>query len=124
MNTEAILDIVFKAVGGLGLLLLGLEYLSDGIQALAGRSMRALIGKFVANRLLAVFTGTVVTAVMQSSTLVTVMIVGFVNSGMLTLSQAIGLIMGANIGTTITNWILVVPIGKYGLPVLGVAAVV
>ena len=124
MSTDAIIEIVFKAVGGLGLLLLGLEFLSDGIQILAGSRMRSIIGKFVANRILATLTGTVVTAVMQSSTLVTVMIVGFVNSGILNLSQAIGLIMGANIGTTITNWILVLPIGKFGLPVLGVAALV
>ena len=124
MNTETIIEIVFKAIGGLGLLLLGLNFMSTGIQALAGSKMRAITRKFVANRLLATLTGTVVTAVMQSSTLVTVMVVGFVNSGILNLAQAVGLIMGANIGTTITNWILVLPVGKFGLPVLGVAALI
>ena len=84
MNTATIIDIAFKAIGGLGLLLLGLEFMSNGLQALAGSKMRSIIAKFVDNRLVACLTGTVVTAVMQSSTLVTVMIVGFVNSGILT----------------------------------------
>lgn len=95
--------------------------MSDGMQAVAGDSLRRLISMVTTNRLLALGVGILVTCVVQSSSITTVMTVGFVNSGLMTLSQAVGVIMGANIGTTITGWILVLQIGKYGLPILGVA---
>ena len=85
-------------------------------------SLRRLIGYVTNNRFLATVVGVVVTCVVQSSSVTTVMVVGFVNSSVMELSQAIGVIMGANIGTTITGWILVLKIGKYGLPLLGFAA--
>ena len=109
-------------MGGLGIFLLGMKNMSDGMQAVAGASLRSLIGIVTNNRFLATIVGIVVTCVVQSSSVTTVMVVGFVNSGVMGLSQAIGVIMGANIGTTITGWILVLKIGKYGLPLLGIAA--
>ena len=124
MKTEAVLQVAFGLVGGLGIFLLGMKNLSEGMQAVAGNSLRRLIGAVTNNRLMAAGVGTLITCLIQSSSITTVMVVGFVNSGLMTLSQAIGVIMGANIGTTITGWILVLKVGKYGLPILGVAAFV
>ncbi|MDB4439894.1 Na/Pi cotransporter family protein [Planctomicrobium sp.] len=113
---------IFELVGGLGIFLLGMKHMSEGMQAVAGSSLRRMISAVTHNRLLATTVGVVVTCIVQSSSITTVMVVGFVNSGMMGLSQAIGVIMGANIGTTITGWILVLKIGKYGLPLLGICA--
>ena len=99
-----------------------MKNMSEGMQAVAGNSLRHLIGAVTGNRLFAMIVGIIVTCVVQSSSITTVMVVGFVNSGVMGLAQAIGVIMGANIGTTITGWILVLKIGKYGLPLLGLAA--
>ena len=114
--------LVFFAIGGLGIFLLGMKNMSEGLQAVAGSSLRRMISMATSNRLMATGVGMLVTILVQSSSITTVMVVGFVNSGFMTLSQAIGVIMGANIGTTITGWILVMKIGKYGLPILGAAA--
>ena len=116
--------LAFELIGGLGLFLLGMKHMSEGMQAVAGASLRGLITAVTNNRLFATTVGVVVTCFVQSSSITTVMVVGFVNSGLMELSQAIGVIMGANIGTTITGWILVLKIGKYGLPLLGAAAFV
>lgn len=121
METD-LLQKFFELVGGLGLFLLGMKHMSDGMQAVAGSSLRRLIGAVTNNRFVATVVGVLVTCVVQSSSVTTVMVVGFVNSGVMQLSQAVGVIMGANIGTTITGWILVLKIGKYGLPMLGCAA--
>ena len=122
MDTSAVLQLLFESVGGLGIFLLGMKYMSEGMQAVAGNSLRRLISIVTHNRILAATVGVVVTCVVQSSSVTTVMVVGFVNSGVMHLTQAVGVIMGANIGTTITGWILVLKIGKYGLPMLGTAA--
>ncbi len=124
MQVSAFFELLFGFIGGLGLFLLGMKSMSDGMQAVAGDSLRRLISMVTTNRLLALVVGIVVTCVVQSSSITTVMTVGFVNSGLMTLSQAVGVIMGANIGTTVTGWILVLQIGKYGLPILGVAVFV
>ena len=116
------MNLSFGLIGGLGIFLLGMKNMSDGMQAVAGASLRRLIGFVTNNRFLATIVGIIVTCVVQSSSVTTVMVVGFVNSSVMELSQAIGVIMGANIGTTITGWILVLKIGKYGLPLLGLAA--
>jgi len=116
--------LVMTVIGGLGIFLLGMKSMSEGLQAVAGAGLRRMIGAVTDNRFLAVGVGTAVTTLIQSSSITTVMVVGFVNSGLMTLSQAVGVIMGANIGTTITGWILVLKIGKYGLPILGIAAFV
>ena len=122
METEAILKILFKVVGGLGIFLLGMKNMSEGMQAVAGERLRRLINAVTNNRFLACGVGAAVTCLVQSSSITTVMVVGMVNAGVMTLVQSIGVILGANIGTTITGWILVLKVGKYGLPILGVAA--
>lgn len=124
LEFSALSQLVFELIGGLGIFLLGMKNMSEGMQAVAGSNLRRLIGAVTGNRFLAMFVGVLVTCVVQSSSITTVMVVGFVNSGVMGLSQAIGVIMGANIGTTITGWILVLKIGKYGLPLLGAAAFV
>ena len=124
METEALIRLVCGLVGGLGLFLLGMKNMSDGLQAVAGASLRRLIGAVTGNRFAATAVGTLVTCIVQSSSVTTVMVVGFVNSGVMQLTQGVGVIMGANIGTTITGWILVLNIGKHGLPMLGLAAIV
>ena len=99
-----------------------MKNLSEGLQAIAGNRLRRMISLVTDNRVLATGVGMLVTMLVQSSSITTVMVVGFVNSGFMTLTQAVGVIMGANIGTTITGWILVLKIGKYGLPIAGAAA--
>ena len=116
--------LVCELIGGLGLFLLGMKNMSDGMQAVAGSRLRKMIGAVTGNRFAATIVGTIVTCVVQSSSITTVMVIGFVNSGVMQLTQAVGVIMGANVGTTITGWILVLNIGKYGLPILGASAIV
>ncbi|MCF7848344.1 MAG: Na/Pi cotransporter family protein [Kiritimatiellales bacterium] len=122
MEWHAIQDILFKVVGGLGIFLLGMKYMSEGMQAVAGSRLRKMISSVTDHRIMACMMGTIITGIVQSSSVTTVMVVGFVNSGFMTLMQAIGVILGANIGTTVTAWIIALKIGKFGLPVLGVAA--
>jgi phosphate:Na+ symporter len=116
------LEIIFYVCGGLGIFLLGMKNMSEGMQAVAGERLRKMIGAITNNRFMASSVGTLVTCIIQSSSVTTVMVVGMVNASIMTLTQAIGVILGANIGTTITGWILVVKIGKYGLPLLGISA--
>jgi phosphate:Na+ symporter len=124
LDISAIVDLVCGIVGGLGLFLLGMKNMSEGMQAVAGTGLRRMISAVTNNRIAATIVGVVVTCVVQSSSVTTVMVVGFVNSGVMELTQGIGVIMGANIGTTVTGWILVLKVGKYGLPLLGGAAFV
>ena len=97
---------VFSLLGGLALFLYGMDTMGKGLEKLSGGRLERLLEKLTSNRLKAVGLGALVTAVIQSSSATTVMVVGFVNSGIMKLSQAIGIIMGANIGTTMTSWIL------------------
>ena len=97
---------VLTMIGGLCLFLFGMNVMGDGLERRAGNSLKALLGKLTGSRIKAFLTGLCVTAVIQSSSATTVMVVGFVNSGLMTLEQSIGVIMGANIGTTVTAWIL------------------
>jgi phosphate:Na+ symporter len=124
MDFGLAIEILLKVIGGLGVFLLGMKHLSEGMQAVAGNRLRQLIGIVTENRIMAVGVGTLVTCLVQSSSITTVMVVGFVNSGFMTLNQAIGVIFGANIGTTITGWLisLLPKIGKFGLPILGVSS--
>ncbi len=122
INLAALTQLIFGLIGGLGMFLLGMKYMSEGMQAVAGSGLRRMISAVTDNRYLATVVGVIVTCFVQSSSVTTVMVVGFVNGGLMTLSQAIGVIMGANIGTTITGWILVLKIGKYGLPMIGFAS--
>ena len=97
---------VLTMIGGLCLFLFGMNIMGESLERAAGNSLRTLLGKLTTNRMLGFLTGMAVTAVIQSSSATTVMVVGFVNSGLLTLGQAINVIMGANVGTTVTSWIL------------------
>lgn len=105
MNLQ-VLQTVFVFVGGLGMFLYGMNVMADGLQKSAGNKMKSLLGYLTNNRLLAVVVGALVTAIIQSSSATTIMVVGFVNAGILNLAQAAGVIMGANIGTTITSWLV------------------
>ena len=97
---------LFSFAGGLGMFLFGMNIMADGLQQSAGGKMKQLLGYLTNNRLLGVLVGALVTAIIQSSSATTVMVVGFVNAGILNLTQAVGVIMGANIGTTITAWLV------------------
>lgn len=119
-----LIPMVMNVIGGLGIFMLGMKYMSEGVQAVAGNSLRRMISLVTNNRFTAVGAGTAVTMLVQSSTITTVITVGLVNAGLMQLYQAIGVIIGANIGTTITGWVLVLNIGRYGLPILGIAALV
>ncbi|MFA7257376.1 MAG: Na/Pi cotransporter family protein [Kiritimatiellales bacterium] len=122
MGTSLPMEIILQVGGSLGLFLLGMKNMSEGMQAAAGNRLRAMIGAVTGNRFTACIIGFLVTCLIQSSSVTTVMLVGFANAGLMTLAQAIGVILGADIGTTITGWILVLEVGKYGLPLLGFAA--
>ena len=97
---------VFTMVGGLAMFLYGMDAMGDGLSKLSGGKLESILEKLTSNRLMAVLLGAGVTAVIQSSSATTVMVVGFVNSGIMKLGQAVGIIMGANIGTTMTSWLL------------------
>lgn len=98
--------IFFKLIGALALLMFGMKTMSDSLQKMAGPQLRHVLGTMTTNRLTGILSGTLITAAVQSSTATTVMTVSFVNAGLLTLAQAISVIMGANIGTTLTAWII------------------
>ena len=108
MNTvmEFVVSSILPLIGGLCLFLFGMNTMGGALERRAGSSLKALLGKLTSNIFLGFVTGAGVTAVIQSSSATTVMVVGFVNSGLMTLRQSIGVIMGANVGTTITAWIL------------------
>lgn len=115
------LDICIQVFGGLSIFLLGMKYMSEGIQTTAGKRLRSMISAVTDNRIMACFIGTAVTAVIQSSSITTVMLVGLVNAGVMSLAQAFGVILGANIGTTITGWIVSLNVLDWGLPVMAAA---
>ena len=102
---------ILGLLGGLALFLYGMQMMSQGLEAAAGNRMKQILEKLTANRFLAVTVGAAITAVIQSSSATTVMVVGFVNSGMMTLRQAVWIIMGANIGTTITGQLIALDVG-------------
>jgi phosphate:Na+ symporter len=122
MESKVIIEMIFGIVGGLGIFLLGMKNISEGMQAIAGDRLRKLINAVTNNRFLGCGIGAIVTIILQSSSIATVIVVGLVNAGLMTITQAIGVIYGSNIGTTVTAWILVIDIGVYGLPLLGVGA--
>ena len=113
-------------LGGLALFLYGMQMMSTGLEAAAGNKMKVILEKLTANRFVGVLVGAGITAVIQSSSATTVMVVGFVNSGMMTLKQAVWIIMGANIGTTITGQLIALDVGEIAplVAFVGVAAIV
>ncbi|MBU3933764.1 MAG: Na/Pi cotransporter family protein [Candidatus Omnitrophica bacterium] len=118
-NTVAMKEIIFGIIGGLGLFLFGMKLLSEAFQKLAGTKLRQILKFLTDKAIIGVLTGAVVTGIIQSSSATTVMVVGFVNAGLLALKQAIGVIMGANIGTTVTAQIIAFKIDQYALPAIG-----
>jgi len=119
---------IFAIAGSLGLFLYGMKVLSDGLQQAAGQRLQKVLAFMTGRRLSAIFTGFGITAIIQSSSATTVMVVSFVNAGLLTLKQAIGVIMGANIGTTVTAWIVSIvgfslKINALAIPAIGIGFV-
>ncbi len=114
--------LIFEFIGGLGIFLLGIKFMGDGLQKSAGDRLRDILDRFTSNPFLGVLAGIIVTALIQSSSGTTVLTVGLVNAGFMTLRQAIGVIMGANIGTTVTAFIIGIDIGEYALPIMAVGA--
>jgi len=109
-----------RVFGGLAIFLYGMDQMSDALKAVAGNRMKEILGHLTNNRIAGLLTGASITAVIQSSSVTTVMLVGFVTAGMMSLSQAIGVILGADIGTTITAQIVAFPVKKYGLLLVSV----
>ncbi len=118
----AAISTIFYIIGSLGLLMYGMKLMSDGIQKSAGEGLHRILNLMTANRFAAVMTGLGITAIVQSSSATTVMTVSFVNAGLLTLKQSIGVIFGANIGTTITAWIVALIGFKFKLSILAIPA--
>jgi len=112
--------IIFGIIGGLGLFLFGMKLLSEGLQKIAGHKLRKILKILTDKPIMGVFIGALITSVIQSSSATTVMVVGFVNAGLMLLRQAIGVIMGAHIGTTITAQIIAFKIDQYALPAIGI----
>ena len=121
-----VITIVLGLLGGLALFLYGMQMMSSGLEAAAGNRMKGILERLTSNRILGVLVGAGITAVIQSSSATTVMVVGFVNSGMMTLRQAVWIIMGANIGTTITGQLIALDVGVLAplFAFVGVAMVV
>ncbi|MBU8914042.1 MAG: Na/Pi cotransporter family protein [Spirochaetales bacterium] len=109
---------VLNIIGSLGLFLFGMKIMSDGIQKAAGHRLQSVLGFMTGNRFAAVATGVLITGLIQSSSATTVMVVGFANAGLLSLRQAIGVIMGANIGTTVTGWIVALLGFKFSIAII------
>jgi phosphate:Na+ symporter len=122
LEAELIIKMLVSVIGGLGLFLFGMKNMSEGMQAVAGEKLRKLISTVTDNRFVACGVGATVTGLIQSSSVTTVMVVGMVNASIMSLKQAIGVIMGADIGTTVTAWLIALKIADYGLPILGISA--
>lgn len=121
--------VIFRLLGGVGLFLLGMSLLSDGLKSFAGDALRRALVRFTGRPVKAFVSGALVTALVQSSSATTVAVIGFVSAGLLTFSQAVGLVIGASLGTTSTGWLVAVvglkiSIGTYALPLIGIGAFV
>lgn len=124
VSTWSVISSLLEILGSLGIFLFGMKILSEAVQRVAGKKMRVALSGMTTNRFAGVFTGFFTTTLVQSSSATTVLVVSFVNAGLLTLIQSIGVIMGANLGTTITAWIIAVvgkfSIAKIALPMIGI----
>lgn len=115
-------EMLFQFLGGLGIFLFSIKYMGDGLQRAAGDRLRDILDRFTTNPFMGVLVGIIVTVLIQSSSGTTVITVGLVSAGFMTLRQAIGVIMGANIGTTVTAFIIGFDVGAYALPIMGLGA--
>lgn len=116
-------EMIFQFLGGLGVFLFGIKYMGDGLQNAAGDRLQEILDRFTTNPFMGVLAGIFVTILIQSSSGTTAITVGLVSAGFMTLRQAIGVIMGANIGTTVTAFIIGIDIGEYALPIIAAGAV-
>ena len=119
-------ELLLGLLGGLALFLYGMQMMSNNLEAAAGNKMKQILEKLTTNRFMGILVGAGITALIQSSSATTVMTVGFVNSGLMSLNQAVWIIMGANIGTTVTAWIISifgfkVDMAAFALPLLAIA---
>jgi len=121
-NIFKYLVVLLEIAGCLGIFLYGMKIMSDGIQKAAGERMQSILNLMTSNRFTSVLTGLFITAIIQSSSATTVMVVSFVNASLLTLNQSIGVIMGANIGTTVTSWIIAI-IGKVSMSAIAIPCI-
>ncbi len=115
-------EMLFTFLGGLGIFLFGIKYLGDGLQKAAGNRLREILNRFTSTPFRAVLAGIIVTGLIQSSSGTTVLAVGLVSAGFMTLRQAIGVIMGANVGTTVTAFIIGFNLSAYA-PIIGAGAI-
>ncbi|WP_404346922.1 Na/Pi cotransporter family protein [Sutcliffiella horikoshii] len=115
--------LIFEFVGGLGIFLFGIKYMGDGLQKSAGDKLRDILDRFTTNPFMGVLAGILVTILLQTSSGTTALTVGLVSAGFMTLRQAIGVIMGANIGTTVTAFIIGIKIDEYALPIIAAGAI-
>ncbi len=113
-------NIIFNSLGGLGLFLFGMKIMSEGLQKVAGKKLRQILGMVSNNRVIGCGVGAFVTSIVQSSSVTTVMLVSFVDAGLMSFTQAIGVILGANIGTTVTAQLIAFKITAYALPAIAV----
>ncbi|WP_417899574.1 Na/Pi cotransporter family protein [Bacillus haimaensis] len=114
---------IFEFIGGLGIFLFGIKYMGDGLQKSAGDKLRDILDRFTTNPFMGVLAGIIVTVLIQSSSGTTALTVGLVSAGFMSLRQAIGVIMGANVGTTVTAFIIGIKISEYALPIIAVGAI-
>ncbi len=112
--------VVFQTVGGLGLFLMGMKIMSEGMQRAAGDRLRKILKVLTTNRFVGVFVGFLITAIIQSSSATSVMAIGFVNATLMTVQQAIGVELGAAVGTTVTGWIVTMDVSAYAMPIIGI----
>ncbi|OEK65842.1 Na/Pi cotransporter [Staphylococcus equorum] len=119
---SSVMETIFTFIGGLGIFLYGIKQMGDGLQASAGDRLRSILNKFTSNPLMGVLAGMIVTILIQSSSGTTVITIGLVSAGFMTMRQAIGVVMGANIGTTVTAFIIGIDLGAYSLPILAIGA--
>lgn len=115
-------EMLFSFIGGLGIFLFGMDFLGEGLKNAAGDNLRSILNAFTSTPIRSIIAGTLVTVLIQSSSATTVLTVGLVSAGFLSLKQAIGIVMGANIGTTMTAFIIGFDIGAYALPIIAVGS--
>jgi len=122
-NPNTNIEIIFFVLGGLGIFLFGLNLMSESLKNIAGKRLKALIERATSTPLKAIFTGIIITAIIQSSSGTTVIVIGLITAGLMTLPQAVGVIMGSNIGTTVTAFLVGLKIEQLSLPIIGIGAI-
>jgi len=122
MGDFSLTTLIFSIIGGLGLFIYGIHVMSEGLQKITGDRLRNVLAKFTTNRFTGVLTGAGITSLIQSSSVMSVMVVGFINAGLMSFERAIPVILGANIGTTITAQLVAFKLTKYALPLVGIGS--